>query len=462
MLIGLDFGTTNSSAAFYDSERVHLFQIDACARDPAVMRSIVYLTRGHDVFIGQEAIDTYYQQNTGRPSRMVRQYIGEIEMTFGDVGSIKGYPVRPHNFFQEVYVLVDELTPGRLLQSLKSSLAGGDGTTLIFGREFALEELIALFLGAVRLRVEEQSGKAVDGLVLGRPVSFAGAHGVEDNDRSEARLHRSALAAGFREVVFELEPVAAALHYELTVAGPQNVVVFDLGGGTLDLTVMRVGERKQGQVYATGGVAIGGDAFDQRVISRLLLDHFGRGSTWGDDAIPLPNRYTDALTSWQTVLTLAQPETFRFLHEAQMAGSHPARIRGLESLLTNNYTMGLVAAVERAKVALSSDHFAVIRLRGEDVDVWQPITRSQFEAIVARAAARVEACVLETMACSGLGPEQIDAVVQTGGSAQIPLFVRMMGRIFGAEKIVHSHVFTGVAAGLAVRAAQLEGRSRSV
>jgi len=114
MRIGLDFGTTNSGAAAFDGHRVRVFPLDPTSPDPTVIRSRLYVTRDQQVFIGREAIDAYYRQNVGRPSRMVRQYVGEIEMTFAELPTI----------VKDVYVLVDELTPGRLLHSLKSVLAG--------------------------------------------------------------------------------------------------------------------------------------------------------------------------------------------------------------------------------------------------------------------------------------------------------------------------------------------------
>jgi len=466
MRIGLDFGTTNSGAAVFDGQRVHVFPLDPTSHDPGVLRSTLYITREQQLFIGREAVDTYYRQNVGRPSRMVQERVGEIEITQGDVGSVKGYPVGPQTYVQDVYVQVDELTPGRLLHSLKSGLASGYEGTTIFGRAYSLEELIALYLREIRERVESEAGQAVDGVVLGRPVNFVDSRGEADNRRAEERLRQAAEAAGFREVGFELEPVAAALFYELTVSGPQNVVVFDLGGGTLDITVMRVGGPGQRQVFATGGVGIAGDTFDRRIMQWRVLDHFGRGSTvrlsahdeaWGEDAKPFPAQYTDALVNWQTIPELLRPETLHFLRLARMTSSHPKQIKALESLIINNYAIRLYDEVERAKIALSSAYFDAIQLKGEDIDLWQPITRAQFEALIATETRRIEACLLDTLERSGLDPEQIDAVVRTGGSAQIPRFVEMLGRVFGPEKVVLSDVFSGVTAGLAIRAGMDKG-----
>jgi molecular chaperone DnaK (HSP70) len=139
---------------------------------------------------------------------------------------------------------------------------------------------------------------------------------------------------------------------------------------------------------------------------------------------------------------------------AQLTSSHPSRVRALESLLVDNYAIRLIDEVERAKVALSRAVFALIRLTGDDIDVWQPLTRSQFESLIADATRHIEACLLDTLARSGLEPDQINTVVRTGGSAQIPCFIDMMERIFGPEKVVLSDVFSSVTAGLAIRAHQ--------
>jgi hypothetical chaperone protein len=460
MHIGLDFGTTNSGAAVFDGQRVHAFPLDPHSRDPTVIRSAMYITHEHEAYIGQEAIDVYYAQNIGRPSRMGRRYVGEIELTVGDVGTVKGYPIGPTTYVRDVYALVDELMPGRLLRSLKSGLASSHKGTAIFDRYYELEDLIALYLRIVRERVEAQAGQPVESIVLGRPVHFEGSSGRQDiyDRRAEERLRRAAKAAGYGEVSFELEPVAAALHYGQTLDQPQNVVVFDFGGGTLDISVIRVGESAGDsasgrQLYATGGLAIAGDVFDQTIIESLLLDHFGRGSIWGDDGMPFPDRYTESLVHWQTVPELSRPETLRFLQRARLTGSHPTRIRALESLLAHNYAVHLIDEVEQAKIALSTDPFALIRLSGEDIDVWQPITRTQFEVLIADAAQRIKACLRDTIARSGLRADQIDAVVRTGGSAQIPLFIEMIQDLFGPEKVVQADVFNSVTAGLAIRAA---------
>ena len=450
--IGVDFGTTNSGAAVVEGGQVRSLPLDPASRDPAVMPSALYVTREHETYLGQEAIHTYYRQHVGRPSHMVQREVGEIEITLSDVGSVKGYPVGPQEIVRTVHIMVDTLSPGRLLRSLKSALATGYEGTRIFDRAYTLEALIGAFLSGVRQRAEAAIGRPVRGAVLGRPVHFTDSAGEEDDGRAEARLRAAAEMAGFEKVRFELEPVAAALHYARGMAAPGNLLVFDLGGGTLDITVMRAGQGVQ-EVYAVGGLGIAGDALDRRLMAGTVLDHFGRGSTYGPDSAPFPTRYTDALLHWQTLPELSRPAELRFLRQAQQTSSDPRALRALESLLVHNSAARLYDAVEEAKIALSSVPFARIAVQEEGLDLWQPVTRSQFEALIAEDERRIEACVLDTLERSGLGAPEIDAVVRTGGSSQIPSLGVMLDRIFPG-KVVQHEVFRGVAAGLAIRAAE--------
>jgi hypothetical chaperone protein len=145
-----------------------------------------------------------------------------------------------------------------------------------------------------------------------------------------------------------------------------------------------------------------------------------------------------------------RPEILRFLRVVQLTSSHPQRVRALESLLVNNHAIRLFDATEAAKVALSRDRFAVVRLEAEDIDLWQPLTRSQFEAFIHQERRHIETCLLDTLGRSGLQLSDIDAVIRTGGSSQIPCFVEMLGRIFGPGKIIVSDVFSSVTSGLAI------------
>lgn len=445
MRLGIDFGTTNSGVGLFDGERVRILPLDPGSKDAGVVRTVLYLTRDGQSYVGQAAIDTYYEQNIGRARHMTAKVVGEIEVVASEMFYVR-----------DVHVMVDELMPGRLFQSLKSGLkeASFSGTH-VFDRTYTLEELIALYLDELRQRASEIVAQDVTAVVLGRPVNF----GDDDsfNELAAGRLRAAAELAGFDDITFDLEPVAAALAYERTIDRPQHILVFDFGGGTLDLTVMRVGGDKR-QVLASGGIDVAGDTFDREIIRYRLLDHFGRSTAIGERGLPFPAHLTESLTHWQEIPTLSAPETLRLFDEAQRTGSHPSRVQALEALVVNNYGFAMFDAVERAKRELSDRYSAVVRLQAEDINVWQLLTRAQFEAIISDHRREIAARVQDTVRRSGLRPDGIDAVVRTGGSSQIPCFIALLAEQFGAEKLRLENTFSGVTAGLAIRAWELDNR----
>src|SRR5262249_4849927 len=158
----------------------------------------------------------YNEQNINRERRMVRKVVGHIEMTFAEVGKVN----------TDVHVMIDELEPGRLIRSPKTALATPYNGTVIYGKKYTLEELIALYLRSVRERACELLDQDVTEVVLGRPVHFVAAETDEDDQRAQDRLYAAASLAGFTHIDFELEPVAAAKHYAQSVDAPQNILVF--------------------------------------------------------------------------------------------------------------------------------------------------------------------------------------------------------------------------------------------
>jgi hypothetical chaperone protein len=439
--IGMDFGTTNSGVAVYDGRTVQVMKLDPASAGN-VMRSVLYLTREGAVHAGEEAIRLYNAQNINRERRLVQERVGRIEMLFAEIGAVA----------TDVHITTDALEPGRLLRSLKSALATSYQGTTIFNKPYTLEELIALYLELVRQRAEQWLDSPVRAVVLGRPVHFVGAESAADDARAEARLAAAAKLAGFDSVQFELEPIAAAKHYALRLTKPQTVLIYDFGGGTLDLTVMRLAPNRQPEVLAIGGVGIAGDKFDQRIVEQALLPHFGSEVTWGQKRLPMPRHLVEQVIHWEGLPALATLQNRQTLHQMQVNCSAPARIYALESLIFNFYGFALFETVEACKRQLSDAQVDVLRFEGRDIDIWQPITRGQFEHYARTEWRRISTAITETVAASGLRPQQIDAVVRTGGSSRIPASVAMLTALFGSEKLVEEDLFTGVTAGLGISA----------
>jgi hypothetical chaperone protein len=437
--VGIDFGTSNSGVAVSDGQSVRVLPIDPKNEIPGVVKTILYITRDDKTYIGQEAVELYYRHNINRPRRFVKKKAGELEYRGADLF-----------YVTDVYVYVDELQPGRLLQFIKTALRSDrfEGTQ-IFDRYYSVVEITALYLKVLKQRAEALLGEPIQGVTLGRPVMFA--HTPDRDRRAEDMLRQAAGGAGFKQVRFELEPVAAALHYERSIDRPQTALVFDFGGGTLDITILRLGDPHRREVYASGGIDIAGTDFDRAIIQKRILPHFGRGQVEADPHI---NELISAVADWMALPDLSTPTVRGRLERAILAGTAPARLKALEALIFNDLAFSFYNAVERAKIALSSQGVTLIELENKDIDLWELYTRAQFEHDIADHRSRIEQVLLETIAASGFEPEQIDVVVKTGGSSGIPLFSGMLGSIFGEGRVKSSDTFSSVTAGLAIRASE--------
>lgn len=446
MIVGMDFGTTNSGMAVYNGRSVNILPLDPANSNPRVARTALYITNEQQIYIGRDALNRYFEQNVGRPVKTKKVWIGEIEIRGADM-----------HYVTDVYVYVDVYSPGRLLLSIKTSLRDSDYPGTVIGQHYySLENLIALYLNITKTRAEQHLGQPLRQVVLGRPVRFA--TDPEKDRLAEARLLQAAFQAGYETVYLQREPIAAAYSYEASIDAPQNVLVFDFGGGTLDLTVMRLGDRTQQRVLATGGIPVAGDVFDQKLVRAKLPRHFGQGSYFGPrhKALTVPNWIFDAFSSWQTILELQTAENKRMLRDIAQTAQRRYQIEALESLVSSNYGLQMFDIVEQAKRTLSAKRGATITLEGPGFKVQEFVTRGEFETIIRAEIQAIDAHIDETMAASGLKPEQIDAVIRTGGSSQVPAFDEMLQRKFGPEKVQRVDTFSSVTAGLGIFAQGLE------
>jgi hypothetical chaperone protein len=437
--VGIDFGTSNSGVAIYDGRRVHLLPVDPKNVLPEVIKTVLYITRDYRALIGQEAVEHYYRDNVNRQRRYVKQWAGEIEVRGADMF-----------YMRDIYVYVDELKPGRLLQYLKTALRKDGYTgTQIFERYYTIGDLVKTYLGQLKQRAESALGESIHAVTLGRPVKFS--ESSEQDRKAQETLRQAAYEAGFKQVDFELEPMAAALDYEQSMARPQNVVIFDFGGGTLDIAVMRLGGPHRREFHASGGVDIAGSDFDRAIIEKRMLSHFGYGRVKHHPEIM---EMIHAIPDWMALPELGTPINRNILERAIQAGVSPVQMKALEGLIYNDLAFTFYNRVEAGKIALSNNGATIITLEDKDIALWELYTRHQFETDIYHYLVEVEKVLLDTIARSGLAPGEIDAVVKTGGSSGIPLFTEMLARIFGREKVKESNAFTSVVAGLAIKAGE--------
>lgn len=445
MIIGMDFGTTNSGMAAYDGRQLQIIPISRSGN--AIDRTALYITNDRQIYTGRSAIDTYFAQNLNRPVNIQRVRVGEITMTFAELPS----------FVKDVYIDKDVLSPGRLFLSFKTALSSLNYVGTVVGSHFYfLEDIIALYLLIAKQQAEKYLQGEVKRIVLGRPVRFN--FDPQADQLAKERLLKAAFRAGYEEVYLQYEPIAAAYHYESTIDREQHILVFDFGGGTLDISILRVGNPKNRAVLATGGVPIAGDVFDQKLVRAKLPKHFGEGSAYrvGNMLLPVPSSYYEAFSNWQEMLTLQRPDMLEEMKKIEQNAEKPQQIRALRQLVSSSYGIKMFDIVEGGKRELSNAAHTIIKLDGQDFRVRELVTRAEFERVIRSDIRTIETYLDDLIGQAGLTLSEIDVVIRTGGSSQIPVFVNMLEARFGKEKVRSLDVFSSVTSGLGLIAHQIE------
>jgi hypothetical chaperone protein len=430
--IGIDFGTTNSSVAIIAEENLELLSFPSLAGLTESYRSVLYLEQ---------------HKQAGRTQ--LKSFTGP--------GAIEHY--------------LRAEAPGRLIQSLKSYLTSRSLTgTEVFGRRYTLEELIARILTDLRLAIERHIGEPVRRATVGRPVRFVSAETDEDEAFAVSRLEAAFKHAGFESVEFEFEPIGAAYAYESTLQRDELILIGDFGGGTSDFSLLHVGPGVRGRgrsakdLLGNAGLGLAGDAFDARIVRKLVSpvlgsDSFERTFAHAADRpapiIPAVPAWIYAnLERWHYLSFLKTRNVTEILKAARARAQEPERIAALITLIDEDLGYQLHQAVQRLKVDLSRNESAEFRFRDGSLDIVAQVERAEFESWIADDLAAIEATVDGLLASTGIARAQVDRVFLTGGTSFVPAVRRIFNKRFTAERVVTGGEFTSVAKGLALSAAR--------
>ena len=424
--IGIDFGTTNSSVALAtNAGGIDLVRFPRRSGETESFRSVLYMER-------------------------VREH-GHLR-----IGSWTGPAAIEH--------YLDAEKKGRLIQSLKSYLSASNlKTTEILGRPFAFEDLIARILTDLRLNAERQFGAEVRYAMVGRPVRFVGAETEADEAFAVSRLRRAFEIAGYEQIEFAMEPEAAAYAYEATLDHDELILIGDFGGGTSDFSLLRVGPgirkrgRTPGDLLGNAGLGLAGDAFDSRIVRRLVSPALGAGTLLHPASKMLPAVpawiYAN-LERWHYLSFLRTRNVTEILKSARARAMEPEKIEALITLVNEDLGFQLHQAVQRLKYELSSAGSAEFRFIDGSLELKKAVTRHEFETWIADDLSAIETCIDSLFKTTGISYSDVDRVFLTGGTSFVPAVRGIFTRRFGADRVRSGNEFTSVARGLALRAAE--------
>ena len=346
---------------------------------------------------------------------------------------------------------------GRLMRSMKSILGSSlieQTTDVGGGRGARYADIVSGYLKRLRRLAGEP-----ERVVLGRPVFFVDGEPARDA-AAQAQLEACARAVGFREVQFQYEPIAAAFDFEQQATREQVVLVADIGGGTSDFSIVRVGPERMARlarrddILASHGIHIAGTDFDRHIELAGLLQEFGYRAT-GPSGREVPSGIFFDLATWHLINTCYAP-----LRVAEWRGmkswftdvrQHARLMTVLEERLGHE----LAARAEGAKIAVSGGADTTVDLGHVEPGLVLPLSEKTAVEALRADLDRIIATAHETVALAGLKPAQIDALYFTGGSTGLRLLVDGMAAGFPAAARVSGDRFASVATGLGLHARRL-------
>lgn len=408
---GLDFGTSNTTIGTCGSQGPALISVEG---DDITIPSAIFYSPVRAPLVGRAAIAAYVEGDQGRLMRSIKSVLGSS--------------------------LIDEKT--------------------ILGRERApFRRVIADFLRHVKVRAENRLGHELTRVVHGRPVHFV--DGDENGDRrAEDTLRSIAGEVGFDEVLFQHEPIAAALDYEQRVAREEIALIADIGGGTSDFSIVRIGPEhaaapdRSSDILANDGVRIGGTDFDRDLSLAYLMPLLGYGSEMRRAGLGVPNGYFHDLATWHSINRLYEPRLVRELHEVERDAAEPQLIGRLIRIAEERRGHTLAAEIESAKIALADAQGTSVDLDWLEAGLAVGLNREQLAEGTAVLADAIGARVDRCLAQAGLGSENIDALFLTGGSTRLAHVRAAIVAKLRDARVVEGDTFGSVGLGLTIDAAR--------
>jgi len=347
---------------------------------------------------------------------------------------------------------------GRLMRSLKSLLGTSliDGQTEVQGRALPYRDLLAQFIGELKRRAERSAGHTLTSAVLGRPVFFVDGNAAADR-LAEATLGEVARAAGFREIAFQFEPIAAAFDYESQIDREELVLIADIGGGTSDFSLVRLSPARarksdrRDDILGTGGVHIGGTDFDKYLSLTAVMPLLGLGSRMKNQT-EVPSSYYFNLATWHTINQVYTQKIWLQLKDVYRDVCERDKFERLLNLVEQRAGHWLAIKVEEAKIALSDTPQVELHLERLALEQALTIKRADFDASIARMVTGVEATVAGVLRDAGVAADAVDTVFFTGGSSGVQSLRDRIGALLPAARRVEGDLFGSIGSGLALDA----------
>ena len=316
------------------------------------------------------------------------------------------------------------------------------------------EDLVCSMMANIKTQSELTTQTEILQAVIGRPINFHGRGGEEANKQAESILYRAATRAGFKDIEFQFEPVAAGLEYESTLKENKTVLVVDIGGGTTDCSLLDMGPDWVGRtdrtqsLLAHSGQRVGGNDLDIYLAFKQFMQPFGLASKSASGIdIPLTQFWNPiAINNVEAQKNFYSRENFNALKLLRKEAAEPAKLDRLLKVYQDTLGYSIVRRAEEAKIGLadSAQFKAAVNVASELVEIDISVEQ-MIEAIETPKSKMIE-LVKEAIQQGQKAP---DVIYMTGGSARSPILRQAVEQAVPNVPIVSGNYFGSVTAGLA-------------
>jgi len=452
MICGFDYGTSNCAIGIEHEASVQLVPLEGTntflpSTLYALDRDLITEFVARHISAEQDRQDfVALRRNTLTRAQRVRREedLDEDEQTlfFGRAA------------FAEYFQWPDE---GYFVKSPKSFLGG---TGLREQHISFFEDVVTAMMQNIKRRSEHNLGKELTHTVIGRPVNFQGIDAEASNLQALDILTVAGKRAGFKEIEFLYEPIAAGLDFEASMTENKTVLVVDIGGGTTDCAMVRMGpdyaikSDRSADFLAHTGERVGGNDLDIRIAGKQLMPLFGMESTL-KTGLPMPTQlYWNAITTndVSALATFNSLETKFQMEQLRLDATEPTLIERFIHLREEKHNYHLVRNAEEAKIVLSDALEHQVRLDYIETGLNTLMTREQFALSIQSPLEKMLLLMTEAIQQAGVKP---DVIYMTGGSAKSPIIRSAIQDRIGNVPVLDGDHFGSVAAGLTVWAQRI-------
>lgn len=447
MICGFDYGTSNCALGIVQDSAVRLVALEG---EHAFLPSTLYAL-DRDLIteaVGRGLSDIQSRQAFAelRMNALTRAKRARYEEDIADEDQTLFFG---RAAFDEYFQWPEE---GYFVKSPKSFL-GGAGLRSEHIHFF--EDVVTVMMQNIKQRAEKSLGADITHTVIGRPVNFQGLDAEVSNRQALEILTTAGKRAGFKEIEFLYEPIAAGLDFEVKLTENKTVLVVDIGGGTTDCAMVRMGpdylqkEDRRGDFLAHTGERIGGNDLDIQIAGKHLMPLFGMESLL-KTGLPMPTQlYWNAITTndVSAIATFNSMETKNQMHQLRVDAAEPKLIERFLRMREEKHNYHIVRSAEEAKIALSDAQNYFASLDYIEAALGADITREQLAKSIASPLEKMLNLMKAAIEQAG---EKPDLIYMTGGSAKSPVIRDAIQANIGDIPVLDGDHFGSVAAGLTV------------